>query len=313
VVQAGTSGAPRLDIFADYRFMLYYALDLGAGLTSSTDIRFRGHIEGVHNGVGGPSGKYAARSASANAVLDISGLHQKNIVGLLGFMSSGTAVIKGLSQARLDNELPAKGALYYADGIGGFTAMSAGTAGQVPTFQSDGSLAPAAPGTASGSFRTVLVKSTSQVLVTNTTTETAIVTYTIPANSVAAGTTFHISAGGSFDYGTLGGTLTFRVRVGGTGGTSLFPLTNSLPASAATGKGWRVEADVVFRAAASASTPVVASAVNMIGLANPMQLAGAASVNVNMTTARDLVLDVLWSVADTADILRCEYATVEQL
>lgn len=313
VIQAGTSAAPRVDVFADYRYMLYYALDLGSGLSSATDVRFRGYVEGVHNGVGGATGKYAARSASSSAVLDIAGLHQKNISGLLGLISAGTAALKGQSQARLDNELPAKGGLYYTDGAGGFTPMTAGSPGQVPTFQSDGSLAPAAPGTSSGSFRTVLVKNTSQVVITNTTTETAVVTYTIPANSVASGTLFHISAGGSFDYGTLGGTLTFRVRIGGVAGTSLFPLANSLPASAATGKGWRVEADVVFRAAASASTPVAASAWNMAGLANPLQLASAPAVNVNMTTARDLVLDVIWSVADTADILRCEYATIEQL
>lgn len=139
VVQPGSSGTtPRVDVKTDYRFMLRYAVDIAAGLASGAEIRIPGYSENMHIS-GGASGKYAVRCGSTAALLDISNHHQKLRSGLTGFVNTATVLVAGRPTARLDNEIPTKGTLYFEDGAGNWKAVTPGPAGQVVGYASDGS------------------------------------------------------------------------------------------------------------------------------------------------------------------------------
>ena len=305
VVQAGTTGlTPRISVYADYRFVLGYALDIGAGLSAGADIRFTGHIDAVHVGDSAAGSSYAARCASSAVALDIAGLRQKSVSGLLGFIDPATVALKNRSAARLENEIPAKGTFYLADGALGQVAAAPGTTGQVPTYQSDGSLAPATPTSAPG-FGT----STAQQLVQNTVTATAFISFTILANTVLAGNTWRLKAWGSVD-NDAGATVTLRLKVGGSSIAAALAITN---ASAKTAQSWNGEWLLQFRAAASSSTPTVVGGQAYNSTSAGTLAQGQVSTNLNMTVDRAVTVDATWSAATATNILRCEGYILEKV
>lgn len=284
VVQPGVSGTPRLDVFADYRFILHYALDIASGLTSSANIKFRGYVDIAHLGTGGGSGKYAARSGSSTASLDIAGLHQKAITSLTGFIDPATVALKGQSQARLGNETPVSGKVYVTDGLGGFTTTT---------------LTPPVVGT-------------SQTVLQNTTTDTIVAgPLTIPANTVVAGSSYRMQVWGNID-NVASATLTLRVRVGGLSGTSLWGQAITVGSTRTSQAFWH-DSILVFRAAASSSTAATVGGFLYNATAGTNNAAPGTSTNLNMTVNRDLVMTAVWAGADVANILRVEGFTIEKL
>jgi hypothetical protein len=286
-VEPGTTGAPRLDINADYRFILGYCLDLASGLSSSAEVRLSGHVDSVHQG-STASGKCAARSASSTAKLDVSLLRQKSVSGLLGFIDTSTVTLLGRPTARLENEVPAASKVFTTNGAGGWTASDY--------------LAPGA-----------LLVATAQNQLTNTTTEAVVGgPYTIPANSVVAGTTYKITIWGNVSTGTTASTATLRCRMGGVTGASLGSVSLNTAASKSN-QAWTATFIVTSRATASSSTPL-----SLGGLAHSASTGGLTSqpgtaTNVNMTVSRDLVAAAVWSVADASAILNVEGCIIEQV
>lgn len=95
----------------------------------------------------------------------------------------------------------------------------------------------------------------SATTVTGVTAETVLQTYTVPANEPVAGSVYHVTGYGVFTIGS--GNLTWTIRWGGTGGTSIaaFP-TNTAPALS--GASFWYDVLLTFR-----STTSVTAAINL--------------------------------------------------
>jgi hypothetical protein len=89
-----------------------------------------------------------------------------------------------------------------------------------------------------------------------------------------------------------------------------WPLTS---ATAKTNQGWNVDYTIVFRTAAGASTPAVVIGQAFTQTSGGTQSQGSVATNVNMTVARDLVIDATWSAATATNIIRCESFTIEKV
>jgi hypothetical protein len=288
VVQAGAfSAAPRVRVESDYRFVLGYLADIGSGLGSGTDIRWSGYAEGAHQAYGA-TGRYAARCASSVATLDIANLRQKAISGISGFIDAATVTLRGKRNARLANDVPASGQTWVTDGSDGYGLQAMPSAG-------------------------ALAAGTGQVAVSNTVAATMVAgAYTIPANSVVAGTTYRLKAWGTVD-NDAGATVTLRLRLGGTAGVSIANALAITNASAKTNQGWNVEYIVQFRGAASSTTPTSVGGQSYSSTSGSTVPQGGAATNVNMTVDRDLELDATWSAATATNIIRCEGFTIEKV
>ena len=150
---------------------------------------------------------------------------------------------------------------------------------------------------------------TSTTTVSNTTTETNLISYTIPANTVTNGMTFRIFCHGTTDnIGTASGTLIFKIRVhGGTPstGAQVGTITVSNQTIAKTEQNWSLDAVVTFRGAASSSTPINGGGFfysSMFGSSSGM---GASSGTTrNMTTDQQLAVTCTWQTADAGNICR---------
>jgi len=286
VIEGGTTGRPRVEVSADYRYHLGYSADLRSGLLSGADIRLSGYIEGAHTGDGGTSGKYVARSASSAAVLDVAGLHQKALSGANGFIDPATVTLRGLPVARLDNQIPASGQLYQTDGSGGFTLIST-------------------PGGGAVGVMSVL---TSDAVVTNTTTETALLTYTVPGNSVAIGTTYRVHCSGTVAQGVSTGSLTFRLRYGGTAGSSIGNSVVVAQVGSATTRSFSFQYDITFRGSGSSVTVAVGTTYFAPGSSGTI---ASETASLSTTTDRDLVFSCVWATADPTNVVTAIQGTVE--
>src|SRR5581483_3210547 len=93
--------------------------------------------------------------------------------------------------------------------------------------------------------------------------ETAHISYTVPANSVAIGTTFRIAAWGNMDASNVVPvTFTPRIRWGGTSGTELIAApTVSATSVTGIGRSWKLEAYVTIRATGAAGTATCVQAI----------------------------------------------------
>lgn len=154
----------------------------------------------------------------------------------------------------------------------------------------------------------------STITVTNTTTETALCTYTIPAASAVLGDTYRIVVAGTSDIGTGGGTVTFRVRINGVAGTEICGLQWTVGASALSTKPFWMDFEVLVAGNASSSTTLKCGGHGY----NNIVTSGQSNVNYNsgtsnLTTAKDLVVTAKWSVADAAHAVRAEVLTIEKI
>lgn len=185
----------------------------------------------------------------------------------------------------------------------GVVEVNNGTAGQYRTLKASGiTLAPQA-----SQIGNVV---SSQTIVTSTvdqtaTAETAHVTYTVPANACAVGSTFRITAWGNMDNGTTAITFTPRVRWGGTSGTQLLATPTVVGTTTAlTNKTWKLEGlvTIITTGATGTATAEVALSnhtANTSGtFAQDEANSGATAVaSVDTTTNKDLVLT--WALSAT--------------
>jgi len=149
----------------------------------------------------------------------------------------------------------------------------------------------------------------SQTVVTSTvdqtaTAETAHVTYTVPANVCAVGTTFRITAWGNMDNGTTAITYTPRLRWGGTGGVQLLATPTVVGTTTAlTGKTWKAEAVVTIVTTGATGTAIAEMALSnhtasTTGLyAQDEANSTATAVTIDTTANKDLVLS--WTLSAT--------------
>lgn len=166
----------------------------------------------------------------------------------------------------------------------------------------------------SGSSGTAVAGINSTVAVSNTTTEAVLCAYTIGAGTALAGDTYRVTIAGSTDIGTAGGTLTLRVRIGGTGGQELAGLPWTLGTATLSGKPFHATFDVLVTANASSSTTLKGAGQGY----NNIVTSGQSAVNynsaaANLTVDKDLIVAAKWSAADPAHSVRCEIATIEKI
>lgn len=166
----------------------------------------------------------------------------------------------------------------------------------------------------SGSTSSAVAGLNSTATVANTTTETAVLSYTIAAGTAVLGDTYRITLVGQQDTGTGGGTLTYRVRIGGVAGTEICGLQWTLGTTAQTNKPFWITFEVFIAGNAASSTTLKSGGHGY----NNVVSSGQGNINynsgtANMTLAKDLSVTAKWSVADAAHSARVESLTIEKV
>jgi hypothetical protein len=163
-----------------------------------------------------------------------------------------------------------------------------------------------------------VVPSTSTT-VANTTTETVIATYNIPANDMIAGAVYKITAWGTA--GVTGTpTLAYKARHGGVAGSLLATCTFTA-SSGVTNKVWKAELYVVCLTTGASGTVFgnldCANGVAVAG-ANPVTnptviMDGGSALTVDTTASKDLVITTTWSAASASNTVTCRGFAAERI
>ncbi|MCX5253640.1 hypothetical protein OOK27_05555 [Streptomyces canus] len=145
--------------------------------------------------------------------------------------------------------------------------------------------------------------------VANTTTQTAIATYTIPASDAVAGAVYRIKA-----WGTLGvtgtPTITFVCKLGGTGGATMVTFPAVTVRSGATDGFWELEFYLACATTGGSGTwaPMAKYTHNFLTSVTtytPIGPITAAPVTRDTTIANDMVLCATWSAASSSNTITC--------
>lgn len=155
--------------------------------------------------------------------------------------------------------------------------------------------------------------------ITTSTTETVIATYTIPAGDATAGAVYKITAWGVAST-VSGQVLTFRNRMGGTGGTSnaTCPLTGTATVS---NKVWKVELYVTILTTGASGTwagnltlqeGVSVSGSNPV-LAGVTRMDGSGTTTINTTISNDLCITTQWTSSNASNSLTCRGFAAERI
>jgi len=165
---------------------------------------------------------------------------------------------------------------------------------------------------------TGLASLTAQVSISNSAAETQVLVATLPANLMAAGTTFRLKARGAISTAAMvPGAATWRARMGPTtmtGGVActvaIAALTSSMVAQA-----WQCEMDVTIRTAGGSGTMLgMGAAAGLLGAAgvylwSPSTATYAAAVD---TTVQNLLeLTFQFGTADPGTVLIIDHAILE--
>lgn len=136
------------------------------------------------------------------------------------------------------------------------------------------------------------------------TTETAHVSYTIPANSAAIGRVYHIHASGNVDNNTTAITFTPRIRWGGTGGVSLLAIpTFAASTTPNTNRAYVLDGYVTVRTTGATGTAVAEMryserSTSTTGVETVHEdNSGTTAVTIDTTANKDL--DLTWTLSDT--------------
>lgn len=160
---------------------------------------------------------------------------------------------------------------------------------------------------------------TADKTVTNTTTETTLLptgvgTATIPANLLKAGKTVRLTLRGEwFSDAAAPGTLTFRVRKGGTAITSTGAIT---PPLGLLGEAWEMVVDIICRSTGAAGT------IQTCGSFRGQQdfttrvpvmwdIGGGSTTTIDTTTSNAIDVSAQWGTADVDNSILCQQFTVE--
>lgn len=145
--------------------------------------------------------------------------------------------------------------------------------------------------------------------VANTTTQTAIATYTIPAGDAVAGAVYRIRA-----WGTLGvtgtPTMTFVCKLGGTGGATMVTFPAVTVRSGATDGFWEAEFYLACATTGGSGTwsPMARYTHNFLTSVTtytPVGPIASAPVTRDTTVSNDMVLCATWSAASSSNTITC--------
>lgn len=143
----------------------------------------------------------------------------------------------------------------------------------------------------------------------NSTTQTAIATYTIPASDAVAGAVYRIRA-----WGTLGvtgtPTMTFVCKLGGTGGATMVTFPAVTVRSGATDGFWELEFYLACATTGGSGTwaPMARYTHNFLTSVTtytPIGPITSAPVTRDTTVANDMVLCATWSAASSSNTITC--------
>jgi len=158
--------------------------------------------------------------------------------------------------------------------------------------------------------------------VSNTVTETALATMTIPANDLVAGAIFRMRVVGVASV-TGTPTMTFRTRIGGTGGTQLSTSGSITFSSGVQNKPWGVEfyMTCVTTGASGTMRAWGQTTENFATAGNGPTISGATSrldvstsaITSDTTIARDLVVTATWGTASASNTLTSFIAVIERV
>lgn len=150
--------------------------------------------------------------------------------------------------------------------------------------------------------------------VSNTTTETLFDTsYSIPANTLIAGTVLKIRFQGIATATTGGDTLAIKLYIGGTAGTALHSLTAT---DVADNNVFSGEYLLIIRTAGSSGTMVGSGVAKSIPAAEGTMTSKddiLASTTIDTTVAQVIGVSATWSAASSSDSVRLDVLTVEML
>jgi hypothetical protein len=147
------------------------------------------------------------------------------------------------------------------------------------------------------------------------TTETTVVSYTIPGNTVQSGTTYRISAWGLCT-SSAANTENFYVRLGttGTGSDTAIGGTNAITApSSGTGVANRIDYLVVFRSTSSTEVTFTAFNNGSTGCFSSQTSLQAAVNTTGLTTTSNLVLQLSYVSAATTTTYAATNAVIEMV
>lgn len=169
-----------------------------------------------------------------------------------------------------------------------------------------GILSVTSKGGAAGVVQVTPAAQTATTTVSNTTTETVLQTYTVPANDPQAGSVYHMTGFGVYS-ATASPTLDFIVRWGGTGGTLIASISTAFTALNLTNIPFWYDAIVTFRSTTSCTAAfnleVAQTATG--GADNAVSYIGtpAAATTVTTTGSSALVVDVVWGTASASNTI----------
>lgn len=150
-----------------------------------------------------------------------------------------------------------------------------------------------------------------QATLSNSTTETVLASFTVPAASVTPGTILRIAAGGSNDFIATSGTLTYRLRWASVTGTAIGTLAMATQAAAGTAKVWTWTETGAFRTRGSAAVLAYHGLFRAEAPSTAAQAAINAAPTLDASIDQQLVLTAQWATADVGNIARVDHASLQ--
>lgn len=144
-------------------------------------------------------------------------------------------------------------------------------------------------------------------------TETAVISATIPANLLKAGTTFRARAAGVMTIGVTAGTVTARARLGTTGALTdaVVAIHTPIPIASKTSIPFLVEFNVICRTAGAAGTAIGGGTIDGSAIGTTGTVAGqTATAAVNTTVSNVLQLTLQFA---TGNSITAKVGTIEMV
>jgi hypothetical protein len=171
-------------------------------------------------------------------------------------------------------------------------------------------------GVSSGTARTVgglaYVSTAASTAITGTTTaaQEFSTKYTIPPNTLKAGTVVKVRAQGIATATTSTDGVSYKLCIGGSGGTAILTAANT---DAADNDTFQMEATIVCRTAGTTGTMVATGTYKVSSAEGTMTVKDdiLASSTINTTTNQVLCVTATWNVANATNSCRLDVITVE--
>jgi hypothetical protein len=142
-------------------------------------------------------------------------------------------------------------------------------------------------------------------------TETAVISATVPANLLKAGSTFRVRAAGVMTIGVTAGTVTARARLGTTGALTdpVVAVHTPIPIASKTNIPFLVEFNITCRTAGAAGTVIGGGTIDGSAIGTTGTAAGqTATAAVNTTVANVLQLTLQFAAGNS---ITAKVATIE--